>query len=194
MTSASSRAARDPLRDAGGAPLDFDAIYRKYGKAVARWAARLGGPGIAVDDVVQEVFLVVCRRLGGFRGDAKVTTWLFRITRQIVRNARRRHRRWSWISRLTKRVESAVPADGPTPLENRERNEAITAFYRLLDGLPDKYRDVIVLHELEAMDTDKIGELLGNQARDGPGSLAPGARRVCRCDRGAGDSGKRGES
>ena len=87
---------------------------------------------------------MVSRRLGGFRGDAKLTTWLFRITHQTVRNARRHRRRWSWISRLTKRVEDSVPADRPSPLENSERNETIAEFYRLLDTLPEKYREAIV--------------------------------------------------
>jgi len=148
----------------GGAPLDFDTVYRRHGKIVARWAARLGGPGIAVDDMVQEVFLVVSRRLGGFRGDARLTTWLFRITQQTVRNARRQRRRWSWISRLSKRVEDSVPADRPTPQEDRERHEAIAEFYRLLEKLPEKYREAIVLHELEGMDAPQIGELLGLKA------------------------------
>jgi RNA polymerase sigma-70 factor (ECF subfamily) len=150
------------MREDGSAPLDFNAIYRDYGRVVARWATRLGGPSVAVDDIVQEVFLVVSRRLGGFRAEAKLSTWLFRITRQTVRNVRRRHRRrWSWISRLTKRVENSVPADRPSPHDDRERNEAIAEFYRLLDALPEKYREAIVLHELEGMDAQQIGELLG---------------------------------
>jgi RNA polymerase sigma-70 factor, ECF subfamily len=149
------------MRQNGGDPLDFDTVYRQHGQLVARWAARLGGPDVAVDDIVQEVFLVVSRRLAGFRGEAKLTTWLFRITQQTVRNARRQRRRWRWISRLTKRVESSVPADRPSPLEDRERNEAIAEFYRLLDTLSEKYREAIVLHELEGLDALQIAELLG---------------------------------
>ena len=152
------------MREDSGAPLDFNTVYRSYGRVVARWAARLGGPSVAVDDLVQEVFLVVSRRLGGFRGDAELTTWLFRITQQTVRNARRHRRRWSWISHLTKRVENSVPADRPSPLENSERNETIAEFYRLLDTLPEKYREAIVLHELEGMETHQIGELIGIKA------------------------------
>src|SRR2546423_1814126 len=64
-------------------------VYRRHAADVARWAARLGGPLIDVDDVVQEVFVVVNRKLPHFRGDAKVTTWLFRITDHVVRNHRR---------------------------------------------------------------------------------------------------------
>src|SRR5262245_62237789 len=81
-----------------GASLDFDAVYREHGRTVARWAARLGGPGITVEDVVQDVFLVVSRRLHEFRGEAKLATWLFGITDRTVRNWRRRQR-WRRLMR-----------------------------------------------------------------------------------------------
>src|SRR5262249_14147909 len=65
-------------------------LYRAHAQTVARWASRLGGPAIDVEDVVQEVFLVVQRRLDGFRGDAHVKTWLYRITANVVRWRRRK--------------------------------------------------------------------------------------------------------
>jgi RNA polymerase sigma-70 factor, ECF subfamily len=149
------------MPDSPGVPLDFEAIYRRYGRLVARWAARLGGPSIAVEDVVQDVFLVVSRRLAAFRGDAKITTWLFRITDQTVRNRRRGQRRARWLSRLTRRIEDSVPTTQPTPSENRERREAAEQFYRVLESLPEKYRKVLVLYELEALDAQEIADLLG---------------------------------
>jgi RNA polymerase sigma-70 factor (ECF subfamily) len=143
--------------------MDLEAIYRRYGRVVARWAARLGGPSIAVEDVVQDVFLVVNRRLAAFRGDAKITTWLFRITEQILRNRRRSQRRGRWLSRLTRRIQESVPATQPTPAENRERLEAVEQFYRVLESLPEKHRKVLVLYELEAMDAQAIADLLGTK-------------------------------
>ena len=62
----------------------FDDIYRRHARTVARWADRLGGARVDADEVVQEVFLTVNRRGGEFRGDAKRTTWLFRITRRAA--------------------------------------------------------------------------------------------------------------
>jgi RNA polymerase sigma-70 factor (ECF subfamily) len=148
----------------GDEPRDFDAIYHRYGRQVARWAARLGGPEVSVDDVVQDVFLVVSRRLGDFRGDARLTTWLFRITEKTIRNARRQRRRRGWFARLTRRIEEGAPAPQPTPAEQRERREAADAFYRILETLPAKHRNVLVLHELEAMGVQEIAELLGMKA------------------------------
>jgi RNA polymerase sigma-70 factor (ECF subfamily) len=163
MTAAMSRPVRTrpPIPAEGGQTRPFDAVYREFARVVARWAARLGGPAVSVDDVVQDVFLVVSRRLGEFRGDSKLTTWLFRITDKVVRNARRQRRRRRWLARLTTRIAEAVPAPQPTPLEQRERREAEREFYRILDELPEKQRKVLVLHELEAMGTGEIAELLG---------------------------------
>jgi len=144
-----------------GDPHGFDAIYRGYARLVARWAARLGGPEISVDDVVQDVFLVVSRRLPEFRGEAKLTTWLFRVTEKTIRNVRRQRRRRTWFARLTRRIEETAPAPQPTPVEDRERREAADTFYRILETLPEKHRNVLVLHELEAMSALEIAELLG---------------------------------
>ena len=152
------------MPDGDGDAPDFDAVYHRYGRVVARWAARLGGPEVSVEDVVQDVFLVVSRRLPEFRGDAKLSTWLFRITDKTIRNARRQRRRRRcrrrWLARLTTGIEEAAPASQPTPAEDQERREAVDAFYRILETLPEKHRNVLVLHELEAMGAQEIADLL----------------------------------
>ena len=51
--------------------LDFDAVYQAHAQTVARWAARLGGPGVDVEDITQEVFLVADRRLREFRHESQ---------------------------------------------------------------------------------------------------------------------------
>ena len=58
-------------------PRDFDRLYREQVEQVARWAARLGGAEIDVDDVVQEVFVAVHKQLPKFRGESSVRTWLY---------------------------------------------------------------------------------------------------------------------
>jgi len=67
---------------------------------VERWARRLAGPRFDAEDIVHDVFLVVLRRQHEFRGEARITTWLFRITAQVVRCRRRNDalRRWLWAS------------------------------------------------------------------------------------------------
>jgi RNA polymerase sigma-70 factor (ECF subfamily) len=145
-------------------PVDFDAIYRQHGRTVARWVARLGGPEIVVEEVVQEVFLAVSRQLPGFRGDAKLTTWLFTITRNTVGNWRRRERWRHLVSRLTARIADTTRAPQPTPIEEVERRQAGHRFYEILDAMPERYRTLLVLFEIEAQSATEIGELLNLKA------------------------------
>jgi RNA polymerase sigma-70 factor (ECF subfamily) len=135
-------------------------LYRRHASDVGRWAARLGGPRIDVDDVVQEVFIVVSRRLAAFRGEARITTWLFRITDRVVRN----HRRW-WavrriVTRLTDRHRDQLRARDDDPLEALERRAAAGQAYRVLDRLPEKCRRVLILSELEELPPEEIARLL----------------------------------
>jgi RNA polymerase sigma-70 factor, ECF subfamily len=135
-------------------------VYRRHKGDIGRWAARLGGPRIDVDDVVQEVFIVVNRQLPHFRGDAKLSTWLFRITERVVRN----HRRWWGIrrimTRLSLRQRETLSAPDPDPAEEMERREAVAAAYRVIDQLPDRYRRVLILAELEQLPPEEIAALL----------------------------------
>jgi RNA polymerase sigma-70 factor (ECF subfamily) len=140
--------------------LDLDAIYRAHASTVARWANRLAGPGVDVDDLVHDIFLVVGQRLAEFRGDAKLTTWLYRITERVALERRRRERFRRWFSQVRAleiaRVFSPVQA---TPVDSLERRQSIETVYRLLDRLPDKYRTVLILFEIEELSGEQIAAL-----------------------------------
>lgn len=150
-----------PKSESGGDPYSFDAVYRAHARLVARWAQRLGGPDVEFEETVQEVFVTVNRLLPSFRGDAKVTSWLFHITARVVANqrraARRQRRRWTILSR---RVIDQTPSGDPTPGDVFEEREAGQRFYRVLDQLPDKHRNVLVLFELEELSTEEIAILV----------------------------------
>jgi RNA polymerase sigma-70 factor, ECF subfamily len=136
--------------------LDLASIYRAHAKTVARWAARLGGPDLDAEDIVHEVFVVVARKLSTFRGEAQVTTWLYQITARIVRHERRRARFRSWLGL----AEVEEPRDTrPSPLEESEQRARERSLYRLLDRLPEKYRTVIILHEIDQRSAMEIAEL-----------------------------------
>ena len=135
-------------------------VYRLHVADVGRWATRLGGPRVDVDDVVQEVFIVINRQLPTFRGDAKLTTWLFRITERVVRN----HRRWWAVRRimttLTPRHSEVLAATDADPLQLLEQRASVEAAYRVLDRLPEKYRRVLILSELEELPPETIATML----------------------------------
>jgi RNA polymerase sigma-70 factor (ECF subfamily) len=135
-------------------------VYRRHADEVARWAGRLGGPRVDVDDVVQEVFIIAARKLDSFRGEAKLATWLFRITDRVVRN----HRRWWRVRRIltpfTDRHGEQLASDDIDPLEALERRTAADRAFRVLDRLPEKQRRVLVMQELEELPPEEIAELL----------------------------------
>jgi RNA polymerase sigma-70 factor (ECF subfamily) len=141
-------------------PASFEEAYRDYAERTARWARNLGGAEVEVEDVVQEVFLVVSRRMRDFRGDARFTSWLFEITRKTVANHRRRHR-WRFWTRAQQDVEPLVHAIDPA--SELERRQAAELFYRALDQLSEPYRTVLVLFEIEGMSTQAISDLCGTK-------------------------------
>lgn len=142
-------------------PLAFDGVYRDHVQMVGRWVARLAGPGADVEDLTQEVFLVVDRRLQEFRGESAVATWLFRIAANVAANDRRRraHRPWWKPSRLG--AAPALVAPGDTPLETLEQRERQSMFYETLDRLREDHRRVLVLFELEQLPVSEIAPMLG---------------------------------
>jgi RNA polymerase sigma-70 factor (ECF subfamily) len=151
-------------RDVGPGPepaRDFDGIYRAHAARVARWAARLGGPIVDVEDAVQEVFLTVHRLLPGFRGEAQVTTWLYRITANVVRHRRRKERLRRWLGGSSDEVAAQLESPRPTPVEDLERRQATELVYRVLDGLAERARTLVILFELEGLSGEQIAELMG---------------------------------
>jgi len=159
----------DARRDRETGKFQFDAVYQAHAQTVARWAARLGGPGVDVEDITQEVFLVADRRLHEFRYESQLATWLFSITAKIVANDRRRRRLRGWWLRLTPNAGATVAATTDTPLEQLERRERRTQFYEALDAVGERQRRVLVLFELEEMSIAEIAALTG---------LRPGNVRV----------------
>jgi RNA polymerase sigma-70 factor, ECF subfamily len=158
------RSDQDTLPSAPTAPMDLDDVYRAHAGEVARWVGHLGGPTADVDDLVHEIFLVVERRLAEFRGDARLTTWLYRITEHVVRGRRRNDRIRRWLRRAWRGdVERALSPAPLTPIEDLERRRSTETVYRILDRLPHKYRDVLILFELEGASGEEIAELTGRK-------------------------------
>jgi RNA polymerase sigma-70 factor (ECF subfamily) len=137
-------------------PLTFAAVYAAHAPTVARWAARLGGPAADVEDITQEVFLVVNRRLSEFRGDSRMSTWLFGITAKVAANERRRRKLRQWWFRLVPGAGDDAPAAGEGALEQLEKRERRAMFHRALDRLSERHRRALVLFELEELSVDDV--------------------------------------
>ena len=145
-------------------PLEFEAVYEAHSQTVARWVARLGGPGVDVEDLTQEVFLLVNRRLSEFRRESRLSTWLFSITAKLVANDRRRRQTRRWWTRFAPQAVERAVATTDTPLEELEKRERRTQFYQALDALNERQRRVLVLFELEEMSVAEVSALTGLRA------------------------------
>ena len=144
--------------------LDAETVYRMHVQQVGRWAARLGGPALDLEDTVHEVFAIACARLATFQGRSTIATWLFGITDMVVRHRRRKERWWRWLSWSSWSADEMVgllPAPGPDPLMAAEQNQTTASVYRVLDQLSESDRRTLILFELEEMSADEVGEVLG---------------------------------
>jgi RNA polymerase sigma-70 factor (ECF subfamily) len=134
----------------------FREIYDEYFDFVYRCARRMGVYDKALDDAVQDVFVVVHRRLGDFEGRSSIKTWLYGITRRVAKDHRRR---------ADRKEKGLVPAENLTsmegdPREQAARAEAIATLREILDTLDAPKREVFVLAEMEQMTAPEIAEAL----------------------------------
>jgi RNA polymerase sigma-70 factor (ECF subfamily) len=136
----------------------LDDVYREHFAFVWRSAKRLGVRDASLDDVVQEVFVIVHRRLADFEGRSSIRTWLFGITLRVARDHRR--------SAARKEADGSVELDtfrapSPGPAESMEKAEAVRLLYAILDELDDERREIFVMAELEQMSMPEIAATLG---------------------------------
>jgi RNA polymerase sigma-70 factor, ECF subfamily len=141
----------------------FEAVYELYVDFVWRSARRLGVSPAASDDVVQQVFLVVHRRLPEFEGRSSLKTWLFSILLRVVHEYRRTARR-KGRGLFGERTDPECVADtglAANPGQAFERVEAARIIDELLESLHGDKRVVFVMAELEQMSAAEIAQATG---------------------------------
>jgi RNA polymerase sigma-70 factor, ECF subfamily len=140
------------------APLSFAAIYDRWFDDVSRWVRLLGGPHADHEDLAQEVFLVVRRRLGDFDG-RNLAGWLFKIASRQVGNYRRRVWFRQVFSLRRPVALDDLPHDGATPAAALERKERQALVERLLGRMSEKRRTTFVLFEIEGYSGEEIAAI-----------------------------------
>lgn len=135
----------------------FDRVYDDHFDYIWRVARRLGVDDAAVLDAVQDVFLVVHRRLGDFEGRSSVKTWLYSIALHVVRDYRRREHRKGGLAPLPEDLAAPVQ-EGPH--ERAETSEAVELLHTLLDDLDDDKREAFVMVELEQLTVPEVAATL----------------------------------
>ncbi|MFN7699800.1 MAG: RNA polymerase sigma factor [Deltaproteobacteria bacterium] len=147
--------------DASGAPFvppSFDEVYEAHVDYLWRAARGMGVSPSAVDDVLQDLFLVVHRRLPDFEGRASLRTWLTRILVRVVSEHRRRFRRKE--SGHDELVEDMLETHQPTPADEAARNEAVALLSQILGAMDEDQRVVFVLAEVEQLPVPEIAASL----------------------------------
>jgi RNA polymerase sigma-70 factor, ECF subfamily len=138
--------------------LTFREIYETYFPFVWRYAANRRVPPMAIDDVVQEVFVVVHNRLSSFEGRSSIRTWLAGIAHNVVRSYIRRPGNRPAGEHLED--EADVQADDVSPAEALERRTALRILDEMLDKMTEIQREVFILCEIEQLSSVEIAEAL----------------------------------
>jgi len=143
----------------------FEQIYDEYSDFVWRNARRLGVPPSGAEDVVQDVFIVVQRRLADFDGRTAIQAWIFGILMRVVRHYRRSYQRKD--ARCVSIEQDGAYNDismmeARSPSEQAESAERIRLLETLLGQLDEPKRTLLVLSELEGWTLREIAEYQGS--------------------------------
>jgi RNA polymerase sigma-70 factor, ECF subfamily len=152
-----NRALTDVMAESLESPtLDSVTVYREHADFVWRSLQRLGVRNADLEDLLQEVFVVVHRRLDHFEGQSQVSTWLFGICTRVVRH----HRRLAWFRRVSLPGKLPDQRSERTPEDEALQRCAVTELEQALSRLSPEHHAVFVLFEFEGKTCEEISELM----------------------------------
>ncbi|MEP7213694.1 MAG: sigma-70 family RNA polymerase sigma factor [Acidobacteriota bacterium] len=147
----------------------FDTLVHRYSGDIYALLYRMTDNAEEAGDLTQETFLSALKAIKGFRGDSELRTWLFRIALNHSRN------RFRWWSRRSgdktvsldatvgggeRLVQDTLASNSPGPEETAIRRERETALRTALVDLPDIFRTVVIMCDIEGMTYDEIAQVL----------------------------------
>jgi RNA polymerase sigma-70 factor (ECF subfamily) len=140
----------------------FEQIYRRHFRRVYALCLRMMSDPVRAEDMTQEVFVQLFNKIGSFRGESAFTTWLHRMTVNLV---------LMYFRKASTRSE-LLTEEGETPIqivrgtENPENMPVVDriAIERAIQQLPPGYRSVFVLHDVEGYEHDEISKMMGISA------------------------------
>ena len=134
----------------------FETIYRQHASRLYTLACRMAGSPEDGEDLLQEIFLQAYRKLGSFKGDATLGTWLYRLALNHCLDYVRSRR--AKMNKLTSAIEGEIACE---PAARRETPIARLDLERAVERLPEGCREAFVLHDVEGFDHKEVGRLLG---------------------------------
>jgi len=135
-------------------------LYRRHRRQVAANLFRVIGQRSELDDLVQEVFVIAFRGLDRFRGEARLSTWLYRICVNVALARIRAKSRRPPAVPMTHALLETMQASPPSPEQVLHNNQERDRVYRALEEMPAKKRLVLYLHEIEGLDLKEIAYIV----------------------------------
>jgi RNA polymerase sigma-70 factor, ECF subfamily len=134
----------------------FEVLYQRQAARIYTLACRIAGSPEDGEDLLQEIFLQAYRKLGSYKGEAAIGTWLYRLAvNHCLDYVRGRQ------AKMKKLTDTLDADDSYQPSARRETPDMRLDLERALERLPDGCREAFVLHDIEGLDHKEVGELLG---------------------------------
>ncbi|MFC1764571.1 RNA polymerase sigma factor [Planctomycetota bacterium] len=152
-----------------GEPEAFERLIETYQDQVLNTCYRFVQNHQDAEDVAQEVFIEVIKSIEGFRGDAKLSTWIYRVaTTRALDFVRKKNRkkRFGHLKRMLgfqddEGRRSFEPEDSQQPVEDLERQERATILQQAVASLPDNQRAAITLNQYEGLSCTEVADIMG---------------------------------
>ncbi|MCL4708296.1 RNA polymerase sigma factor [bacterium] len=143
-----------------GQPQALAELVKRYQAAVLRVCISIVGSR-DVDDLVQEIFIKILQRLDRFEGRSALFTWIYEVTVNHCRDElrRRKRRRWFSLQALPQTVVENIPLDEKPVTDRIENDELEQRLHREINKLKPKYRELIVLRDLEGLSYEEIAQV-----------------------------------
>ena len=134
----------------------FETIYKQHAPRLYTLAVRMAGSPQDGEDLLQEIFLQAHRKVGTFKGDSSIGTWLYRLALNYCLDYVR-----SRQAKMRKATDALEERPGFEPAAPRQTIVAKIDLERAVAQLPEGCREAFVLHDIEGFDHKEVGELLG---------------------------------
>jgi RNA polymerase sigma-70 factor, ECF subfamily len=144
---------------AGGDMEAFESLYERHNRRVYSLCLRMTQNASEAEDLAQEVFIQLFRKIGSFRGESAFTTWLHRMTvNQVLMHFRKRSVK---LEQTTEEGETPVQVVKGTENPNNMPVVDRIALDKAIEQLPPGYRTVFTLHDIEGHEHEEIARMLG---------------------------------
>ncbi len=144
---------------AAGDMVAFEEVYQRHHRRVYSICLRMLQNAFEAEDLTQDVFIQLYRKIGSFRGDSAFTTWLHRLTvNQVLMHFRKRNVKFEKTTDEGETPEQTVPGTH-NPLKMPIVDKI--ALESAIDQLPNGYKNVFVLHDVEGFEHEEVANILG---------------------------------